>query len=72
VPGKEPVLGGKASDAEDFDRFMSEEWSERRRRDARGVQGESRDVDDVAVGVAKRSIGENQLADAMSWSRERW
>jgi hypothetical protein len=66
------VLGGKASDAEDLDGFMSEEWSERCRRDPGSVQGEGRDVDDVTVVVAERSIGEDQLANAMAWSRERW
>jgi hypothetical protein len=72
VPGKKPVLGGEASDAEDLDGFMSDEWSERCSRNTRGVQDERRGVDDATVVVAEWSIGEDQLADAMAWSRERW
>jgi len=43
---------GRASDAEDLDRFICERRSQRRRCDARGVQGERRD-DDVTVVVAE-------------------
>ena len=68
MPRKQSVLGGKARDAEDLDGFMSEKRSKRRRRDAWGVQGERCDVDDVTDVVAERSIGEDQLANAMSRS----
>jgi hypothetical protein len=51
---------------------MREQRPKCRRSDAGRVQDERRDVDDAAVGIAKGSIGEDQLANAMPWSRERW
>jgi hypothetical protein len=72
VPCKEPLLRGRASDAEDLDRFICERRSQRRRCDARGVQGEGRDVDDVTVVVAEWSIRAEQLSNATSWYPERY
>jgi hypothetical protein len=72
VPSKQAVLRGEAGDGEDLDGFMSEKGSERCRRDARGVQSERSDVDDMTVVIAEWSIREDELADAMPWSRERW
>jgi hypothetical protein len=72
VPGEETVASGKARDGENLHRFVGEQWRQRGGGCSGIAEGLRRQPYGLALVIAKRAVGADELADTASASKAVW